>query len=54
MDKREKKNQNMKVQWAKFTVVMVLYLLFLLWLQSWLGIIVHHFFTLSSRKELGR
>ena len=40
MDKREKKNLNMKVQWAKFTVVMVLYLLFLLWLQSWLGIIV--------------
>ena len=30
----------MKVQWAKFTVVLVLYLLFLLWLQSWLGIIV--------------
>jgi signal peptidase I len=31
---------NMKKQWAKFIVVIVLYLLFLLWLQSWLGLVV--------------
>ena len=35
-----KNKQNMKVQWAKFIVVMVLYLLFLWWLKSWLGLIV--------------
>ena len=35
------KNQpNKKVQWAKFIVVLVLYLLFLWWLKSWLGLIV--------------
>lgn len=27
-------------QWIKFAVVLVLYLIFLLWLQSWLGLIV--------------
>ena len=30
----------MKVQWAKFAVVIVLYLAFLIWLKSWLGLIV--------------
>ena len=30
----------MKIQWVKFAVVTVLYLLFLLWLKSWLGLIV--------------
>ena len=30
----------MKVQWAKFICVLVLYLLFLLWVESWLGLIV--------------
>ena len=30
----------MKVQWTKFIVVLVLYLLFLLWLKSWLGLVV--------------
>lgn len=30
----------MTKQWAKFTVVLVLYLLFLLWVKSWLGLIV--------------
>ena len=30
----------MKVQWTKFIVVLVIYLLFLLWLKSWLGLIV--------------
>ena len=31
-------------QWIKFAVVLVLYLIFLLWLQSWLGLIVVPFF----------
>ncbi len=30
----------MRVQWTKFTVVIILYLLFLFWLKSWLGLIV--------------
>ena len=30
----------MKVQWTKFVIVLVLYLIFLLWLKSWLGLIV--------------
>jgi signal peptidase I len=30
----------MKKQWAKFIIVMVLYLLFLYWVKSWLGLIV--------------
>lgn len=30
----------MKVQWAKFIVVIVLYLLFLYWVKSWLGLLV--------------
>ena len=30
----------MKLQWTKFVVVIVLYLLFLLWLKSWLGLVV--------------
>ena len=37
---KEKEKPNMKKQWAKFIVVMVLYLLFLYWLRSWLGLIV--------------
>ena len=40
MDKREKKKLNMKKQWAKFIIVLVLYLLFLYWVKSWLGLIV--------------
>ena len=40
MDKREKKKLNMKKQWAKFIVVLILYLLFLYWVKSWLGLIV--------------
>lgn len=31
---------NMKKQWIKFGVVTALYLLFLLWVKSWLGLIV--------------
>ncbi len=30
----------MKKQWAKFAIVTVLYLIFLIWLESWLGLIV--------------
>ena len=37
---KEKQNLNMKVQWAKFIGVLVLYLLFLVWVKSWLGLIV--------------
>ena len=36
----KKANMNMKRQWAKFIVVLVLYLVFLLWVKSWLGLIV--------------
>ena len=37
---KEKAKLNMRVQWTKFTVVLLLYLLFLFWLKSWLGLIV--------------
>ena len=37
---KQKNKPNMKVQWTKFAVVTILYLLFLLWLKSWLGLIV--------------
>ena len=37
---QKKNKQNMKVQWAKFGVVTVLYLLFLLWVKSWWGLFV--------------
>ena len=40
MEKREKKKLNMKVQWAKFSVVLALYLLFLYWVESWMGLLV--------------
>ena len=39
IDKRKKK-LNMKVQWAKFTAVLLMYLLFLLWVKSWWGLLV--------------
>ena len=39
IDKRKAK-LNMKVQWTKFIVVLALYLLFLFWVKSWLGLIV--------------
>ena len=38
IDKR-KARLNMKVQWAKFAAVMAAYLLFLLWVESWLGLV---------------
>ncbi len=37
---KEKKKQNMKIQWAKLLVVLALYLVFLVWVKSWLGLIV--------------
>lgn len=37
---KEKQNLNMKKQWAKCITVLLLYLLFLLWVKSWLGLIV--------------
>ena len=37
---KEKANLNMKRQWAKFIAVLVLYIIFLVWVKSWLGIIV--------------
>lgn len=36
----KKKEINMKKQWTKFIVVTVLYLLFLYWVESWMGLIV--------------
>ena len=38
--KREKKKVNKKLQWLKFIIVLVLYLLFLYWVKSWLGLLV--------------
>ena len=37
---KEKAKPNKKLQWIKFTIVLALYLLFLLWVKSWLGLIV--------------
>lgn len=37
---KEKAKLNPKKQWAKFIIVAVLYLLFLFWVKSWLGLIV--------------
>ena len=37
---KEKAKLDPRLQWAKFIVVLVLYLLFLLWVKSWLGLVV--------------
>ena len=37
---KKQKQPNKKLQWTKFIIVLVLYLLFLYWLESWLGLIV--------------
>ena len=37
---KEKAKLNMKKQWAKFIIVTLLYLAFLYWVKSWLGLIV--------------
>ena len=36
----KKKELNMKKQWAKFIIVLVLYLLFLYWVKSWWGLLI--------------
>ncbi|MCD8202511.1 MAG: signal peptidase I [Prevotella sp.] len=40
MRDKKKEKLNMKKQWTKFIVVLVLYLLFLYWVKSWWGLIV--------------
>ncbi len=40
MKNNNKKTLDMKKQWLKFVAVLVLYLLFLLWVGSWLGLVV--------------
>ena len=40
MIRKDKKQPNQKMQWTKFAVVTVLYLLFLYWVESWWGLIV--------------
>ena len=37
---KKKEKLNMKKQWAKFIIVLVLYLLFLYWVGSWWGLLV--------------
>lgn len=37
---KEKRQLNMKVQWIKFAIVLLLYLIFLFWVKSWWGLIV--------------
>lgn len=37
---KQKAKLNMKVQWAKFIAVLILYLLFLYWVKSWWGLLV--------------
>ena len=50
---KQKQKLNMKVQWAKFAVVLALYLLFLVWVESWLGLIVVPFiFDVYITKEI--
>ncbi len=40
LQKDDEKKPNKKKQWIKFAIILTLYLLFLLWLKSWLGLIV--------------
>ena len=40
MENKERKQLNMKKQWAKCIIVTALYLAFLLWVKSWWGLIV--------------
>lgn len=37
---KQKKQLNMKAQWTKLSIVLALYLLFLLWVKSWWGLLV--------------
>ena len=38
--KLDRPKKRSKASWVKFAVVTLLYLLFLLWIRSWLGLIV--------------
>jgi signal peptidase I len=38
--RKDKKSPDMRVQWAKFIIVLALYLLFLYWVESWWGLLV--------------
>ena len=40
MEDLSKKKLNMKVQWTKFAAVLALYIAFLIWVKSWLGVVV--------------
>lgn len=40
MATKEKKELNPRCQWTKFAVATILYLLFLVWVESWWGLIV--------------
>ena len=53
---KKKKEFNPKVQWAKFIVVLILYLLFLYWVKSWWGLLVVPFIfdVLLPRRSNGR
>ena len=45
-----------RAQWVKFAIVTVLYLAFLIWVKSWLGLIVVPFIFdiyISKKKSLG-
>lgn len=37
---KKKQELNMKVQWIKFSIVIILYFIFLLWVKSWWGLLV--------------
>ncbi len=39
MTMKKEKAPNMTRQWAKFVVVLALYLLFLYWVKSWMGLL---------------
>ena len=39
-NKKANKQTNMKLQWVKFVIVLALYLAFLYWVKSWLGLVV--------------
>lgn len=43
MENLDKKKLNMKVQWTKFIVIMILYLIFLYWINGWWGLLVTPF-----------
>ncbi len=40
MEDLKKKKLDMRVQWTKFAIVLALYITFLVWVKSWLGIVV--------------